>query len=399
MDRRVGTCGVVEPSHTGVRQKPGRAVSRVVGWLTVGPGGLVNRGESSCAGVGAACWGSGCGRERCSRPWCCGYSSPMKAAVHTRYGPPDVVRILEVAKPAAKDNQLLVKVHATTVNRTDSGLRSAKPFINRFFTGLRRPRVTVLGNEFAGAVEAVGSGVTSFQVGDRVFGYNGTRFGAHAEYLTMPQDGSLATIPADLTYDEAAASTEGSHYALSLIRKAKLRRGQDVLVYGATGAIGSAAVQLLKHLGANVTAVCASEHLELVRGLGAGRVIDYTAEDFTRDEQRYDMVLDAVGKSSFGRCKRLLKPRGIYLSSDLGPLAQNPILALITPLLRGKKVMVPIPKDDQEMVRYLKGLIESGAFRPLIDRRYRLEEIVEAYRYVESGQKIGNVVISVEPST
>ena len=322
----------------------------------------------------------------------------MKAAVHTRYGPPDVVRISEVDKPTAKDNEVLVKVHATTVNRTDSGLRAAKPFINRFFTGLRRPRVTILGNEFAGAVEAVGSGVTSFQVGDRVFGYNGTRFGAHAEYLTMPQDGSLATIPADLTYNEAAASTEGSHYALSLIRKAKLRRGQDILVYGATGAIGSAAVQLLKHLGANVTAVCASEHLELVRGLGADRVIDYTAEDFTKDEQRYDVVLDAVGKSSFGRCKRLLKPRGIYLSSDLGPLSQNPILALITPLLRGKKVLFPIPRDNQEMVRYFKGLIESGAFRPLIDRRYRLEEIVEAYRYVESGQKIGNVVISVAPS-
>ena len=322
----------------------------------------------------------------------------MKAAVHTRYGPPDVVRISEVDKPAAKDNQVLVKVHATTVNRTDSGLRAAKPFINRFFTGLRRPRVTILGNEFAGAVEAVGRGVTAFEVGDRVFGYNGTRFGAHAEYLAMPEDGSLATIPADLTYDEAAASTEGSHYALSLIRKAKLRRGQDVLVYGATGAIGSAAVQLLKHLGANVTAVCASEHLELVRGLGADRVIDYTAGDFTKDEQRYDVVLDAVGKSSFGRTKRLLKPGGIYLSSDLGPLSQNPILALITPLFGGKRVRFPIPRDNQEMVRYFKGLIESGALRPLIDRRYRLEEIVEAYRYVESGQKIGNVVISVAPS-
>jgi NADPH:quinone reductase-like Zn-dependent oxidoreductase len=322
----------------------------------------------------------------------------MKAAVHTRYGPPDVVRISEVDKPTAKDNQVLVKVHATTVNRTDSGLRAAKPFINRFFTGLRRPRVTILGNEFAGAVEAVGRGVTAFEVGDRVFGYNGTRFGAHAEYLAMPEDGSLATMPADLTYEEAAASTEGSHYALSLIRKAKLRRGQDVLVYGATGAIGSAAVQLLKHLGANVTAVCGSEQLELVRGLGADRVIDYTAGDFTKDEQRYDVVLDAVGKSSFGRTKRLLKPRGIYLSSDLGPLSQNPILALITPLFGGKRVRFPIPRDNQEMVRYFKGLIECGAFRPLIDRRYRLEEIVEAYRYVESGQKIGNVVISVAPS-
>jgi NADPH:quinone reductase-like Zn-dependent oxidoreductase len=323
----------------------------------------------------------------------------MKAAVHTSYGPPNVVRIAEVEKPTAKDNQVLVKVHATTVNRTDSGLRAAKPFVNRLFTGLTRPRVTVLGNEFAGEVEAVGSGVTSFQVGDRVFGYNGTRFGAHAEYLAMPEDGSLATMPANLTFEEAAPSTEGSHYALSLIRKAKIRSGQDVLVNGATGAIGSAAIQLLKHLGAEVTAVCGTEHVELVKGLGADRVIDYTAEDFTRDTQTYDVVLDAVGKSSFGRCKRLLKPRGIYLSSDLGPLSQNPILALITPLLRGKKVMFPIPKDDQEMVRYFKELLESGEFRPLIDRRYRLEEIVEAYTYVETGRKIGNVVVSVEPST
>ena len=310
-----------------------------------------------------------------------------------------MVRILEVDKPAAKDNEVLVKVHATTVNRTDSGLRAAKPFINRFFTGLRRPRVTVLGNEFAGQVEATGRGVRSFAVGDRVFGYNGTRFGAHAEYLAMPEDGSLATMPAKVTYEEAAPSTEGSHYALSLIRKAKIRSGQDVLVNGATGAIGSAAVQLLKGLGAEVTAVCGTEHVELVRGLGADRVIDYTAEDFTRDTQTYDVVLDAVGKSSFGRCKRLLKPGGIYLSSDLGPLSQNPILALITPLLRGKKVMFPIPRDNQEMVRYFRELLESGEFKPLIDRRYRLDEIVEAYRYVETGQKVGNVVISVEPST
>jgi NADPH:quinone reductase-like Zn-dependent oxidoreductase len=323
----------------------------------------------------------------------------MKAAVHTSYGPPNVVRIAEVEKPTAKDNQVLVKVHATTVNRTDSGLRAAKPFVNRLFTGLTRPRVTVLGNEFAGEVEAVGSGVTSFEVGDRVFGYNGTRFGAHAEYLAMPEDGSLATMPANLTFEEAAPSTEGSHYALSLIRKAKIRSGQDVLVNGATGAIGSAAIQLLKQLGAEVTAVCGTEHVELVKGLGADRVIDYTAEDFTKYTQSYDVVLDAVGKSSFGRCKRLLKPRGIYLSSDLGPLSQNPILALITPLLRGRKVLFPIPRDNQEMARYFKELLESGAFRPLIDRRYRLEEIVEAYRYVETGQKIGNVVISVEPST
>jgi NADPH:quinone reductase-like Zn-dependent oxidoreductase len=322
----------------------------------------------------------------------------MKAAVQTRYGPPEVVQILEVDKPTAKDKEVLVKVHATTVNRTDCACRAAKPFFMRLFTGLTRPRATVLGNEFAGVVEAIGGGVTSFEVGDKVFGYNEGPFGAHAEYLSIPEDASLATMPANLTYQEAAPSTEGSHYALSHIRAAKIRSGQDVLVNGATGAIGSAAVQLLKSLGANVTAVCATANLELVRGLGADRVIDYTTVDFTKDEQTYDAVLDSVGKSSFSQCKRLLKPAGIYLSSELGPRAQNPFLALIAPLHGGKKVMFPIPKHDQEMVGYLKDLIQSGQFKPVIDRTYPLNQIVEAYRYVETGQKIGNVVISVEHS-
>jgi NADPH:quinone reductase-like Zn-dependent oxidoreductase len=323
----------------------------------------------------------------------------MRAAVYSSYGPPDVVRISEVEKPTVKDDELLVRVHATTVNRTDCGFRAAKPFFTRFFTGIVRPRttMTILGNEFAGEVEAVGSAVTSFEVGDKVFGFNGTSFGAHAEYMTMPQDGLLATMPANLTYEEAAPGTEGSHYALSLIRAAKIQSGQDVLVNGATGAIGSAAVQLLKHLGANLTAVCGTQHLELVRDLGAGRVIDYTTEDFTRDEQVYDVVLDAVGKSSFGRCRRLLKPGGIYLSTDLGPLSLNPMLALTTPLFGRRKVMFPLPKQDPDMGRHFKELIESGAFKPLIDRRYPLDQIVEAYRYVEMGQKLGNVVISVKP--
>ena len=324
------------------------------------------------------------------------YASPMRAAVHTRYGPPDVVRIVSLDKPTAGDDELLVKVYAATVNRTDCGFRAAKPFFMRFFTGLIRPKVTVMGNEFAGEVEAVGSGVTSFEVGDRVFGYNEGPFGAHAEYMTIPEDGSVAIMAADSTFEEAAPSTEGSHYALAWIRKAKIGSGQAVLVNGATGAIGSAAVQLVKSLGADVTAVCDTEHVELVKGLGADRVIDYTAEDFTEDDQTYDVVLDAVGKSSFGRCRRLLKPGGVYLSSELGFLSQNPILALITPLLGAKKVMLPFPRHDQEMVRHFKELVESGEFKPVIDRQYRLDQIVEAYRYVETGQKIGNVVISVE---
>jgi NADPH:quinone reductase-like Zn-dependent oxidoreductase len=330
----------------------------------------------------------------------------MRAAVHTSYGPPEVVRIAEVDKPTLKDNQVLVKVHATTVNRTDCGFRAGKPFIVRLFTGLSRPKVTVLGNEFAGAVEAVGAGVTSLAVGDRVFGYSGlqhgSRFGAHAEYLAISEHASLATIPANLSYEQAAPSTEGAHYALTMLRTAKIQQGQDVLVYGATGAIGSAAVQLLKSLGAQVTAVCGTEHVELVRGLGADRVIDFTVEDFTRDAQRYEVVLDAVGKSSFFRCRRLLKPGGSYLSSDGGPLNQNLVLVLIAPLVGvvgGRKVLFRVPRDDQEMVRQFKELLETGAFKPVIDRRYRLDQIVEAYRYVETGQKIGNVVISVASSS
>jgi NADPH:quinone reductase-like Zn-dependent oxidoreductase len=317
----------------------------------------------------------------------------MQAAVRTRYGPPDVVRITHVDRPVPMDHELLVRIHAATVNRTDCGLRAAKPFIVRFFMGLTKPRVTVLGSEFAGEVVAVGGGVTSFRVGDRVFGYDDSRCGTHAEYKTIAEGGSVATLPANVTFQEAAAGTEGSHYALVFITKAKIESGQDVLVNGATGAIGSAAVQLIKDFGARVTAVCATEHVALVEGLGADRVIDYRMEDFTEDVRRYDAVLDAVGRSSFGRCKHLLKPGGIYASSDLGPFSQNPLLALVTPLFGGRRVLFPIPTIDQEMVRYLRDRIETGVFQPVIDRRYPLDQIVEAYRYVETGRKVGNVVI------
>ncbi|PAZ16462.1 NAD(P)-dependent alcohol dehydrogenase [Streptomyces sp. SA15] len=317
--------------------------------------------------------------------------------MHNRYGPPDMVQIAEVDQPAIGDRDVLVRVHATTVNRTDCAYRAASPFFMRAFTGLARPRRTVLGTEYAGVVEAVGSGVTSFTVGERVFGYNEGAFGTHAEYLSVPQDGAIATMPTGVTFEEAAPGTEGAHYALAFIKKAGVRGGQDVLVHGATGAIGSAAVQLLKHCGATVTAVCGTAHLELVKGLGADRVVDYTAQDFTRDEQSYDAVFDTVGKSTFGRCRRLLKPGGLYLSSELGPGWQNLLLPLITALFHGRKVKFPFPRQDQDMVRYFRDLIESGEFRPVIDRRYPLEQIVDAYRYVETGQKIGNVVITVVP--
>ena len=321
----------------------------------------------------------------------------MKAAVHTRYGPPAVVRIATVARPVPGEGELLIRVRATTVNRTDCHYRAARPAVMRLLSGLVRPRATILGTEFAGDVEETGPGVTGFEPGDRVFGYCEGRFGAHAEYLVVRADGPVAPMPANLFYDEAAPATEGSHYALSHIRRAGIKTGQAVLVYGATGAIGSAAVQLLKTIGAVVTAACATEHLDLVRRLGASRVLDYTAGDLARDEQRYDVVFDAVGKISFGQCRRLLRPGGVYMSTGPGPGYQNLALPIISPLLPGPRILFAFPKIDQAMVRYFRDLMEAGQFTPLIDRRYPLSDIVAAYTYVETGAKIGNVVITVDP--
>ena len=323
----------------------------------------------------------------------------MKAAVHTRYGPPDVVQIADIPRPSTTDNDILVRVYATTVNRTDCGYRAAKPFIVRLFSGLRKPRATVLGNEFAGRVESVGSVVTSFEVGDRVFGYCEGSFGAHAEYLSIPHDSPIAIMPSNLSYEEAVPGTEGAHYALAFITRGKISKGQHVLVNGATGAIGSAAVQLLKSVGADVTAVCHTENVALVKRLGADRVIDYATQDFTAGDDFYDVIIDAVGKSTFGRCKHLLKERGIYLSSDVGPYAQNLLLALLTPLLRGRRIVFPLPQQNAQIVAYLKELMETGKFTAVIDRRYSLDKIVEAYQYVESGRKVGNVVITVVEPT
>lgn len=319
----------------------------------------------------------------------------MKAAVYTQYGPPEVARLAEVEKPVPKDNEVLIRIHASTVNRTDCGFRSAEYFIVRFFSGLFRPKNPILGCEFAGEIEAVGTHVSAFKPGDKVFGFNDTKFGGHAEYLTLPEDCAMATIPEKLSYTAAAPITEGAHYALCNLRAANLERGQRILINGATGAIGSAAVQLSKHFGAEVTAVCSTPHVDLVRSLGADVVIDYTREDFTRLDKQFDIVFDAVGKSSFGKCKPLLKNKGIYMSTELGYLSQNPFLAIITPLLGGKKVLFPLPSISKEDVLFLKKLVETGEFKPVIDRIYPLEQIVEAYRYVETGMKTGNVVINV----
>jgi len=342
---------------------------------------------------------------RCAPPTCSPRSRPeymkgrqtMRAAVNVRYGPPEVVGIQQVGKPSAGVGEVLVGVYAATVNRTDCAYRAASPFFMRFVAGLGRPKAMILGNEFAGVVEAVGPDVTAFRAGDRVFGYNEGHFGAHAEYLTVRADGPLAHVPAGVAFEQAAAATEGAHYALAFIRRIQVRDGTQILVNGATGAIGSAAVQLLKCLGAQVTAVCGPDGVDLVRGLGADRVIDYIAQDFRRDEHVYDAVFDAVGKSSFGRCRRLLTPGGVYSSTELGRFAQNPVLAMLSPLRRGRRVVFPYPSIDQAMVEHVRDLLASGRFQPLLDRRYPLERIVDAYRHAESGTKLGSVLIVVRP--
>ena len=317
----------------------------------------------------------------------------MRAAIYRRYGTPSVVNVEETPAPVPGKGELLVRVTASTVNRTDCGFLSGKPRIVRLFSGLRAPRATVLGCEFAGEVTGIGADVRAFAVGQRVFGYNSVKFGGHADFLTIAETDLVAEIPAGMTCAQAAPIVEGAHYALSMIRAARVSAGQNVLVNGATGGIGSAAVQLLVHLGVHVTAVGASAHWAMLEALGAEHVVDYTREDFTLLDKKFNLVLDVVGKSSFRACRRLLAPGGIYLSSELGRKWQNPVLALITPLLGKKRVLFPIPKDTRDDVLFLKNLVESGEFRPVIDRTYPLEKIRDAYDFVASGQKIGNVVL------
>ena len=320
----------------------------------------------------------------------------MKAVVYTEYGPPEVAKLIEVYKPVPKDDEVLIRVCASTVNRTDSGIRSAVYFISRFWSGLLRPRYQILGCEFAGIIEEIGKDVITFKNGDNVFGYNDQTFGGHAEFLTISENDAVTTLPNNLTFEEAAPITEGAHYALNSIRASKLKKGQNVLVYGATGAIGSAAVQLLKHFGINVTAVCNSKNVELVKSLGADLVIDYQTQDFTKTENKFHFIFDAVGKSSFKQCKPLLTKEGVYISTELGKNAENVFFALTTPIWGGKKVLFPIPTINKADVIFLKELVEKGEYKPVIDRQYKLDQIVEAYKYVETGQKTGNVVIRIQ---
>ena len=319
----------------------------------------------------------------------------MKAVVCPSYGPPEVLAVKLVEKPVPADDEVLIKVHATTVNRTDTATLKAHPFITRFFYGIFRPKHPILGTEFAGVVESVGMNVSSFKAGDRVFGFSETGWGAHAQYMVIPAEKAIARMPAGIRFEEAAAISEGSWYAQNFYNKLDFKAGQKVLVNGATGGIGTAAVQLGRHFGADITATCRPGHFDLVRELGAGRCIDYTKDDFTKEPMEYDYVLDTVGKSSFGKCKPVLKSGGAYLSSELGPMSQNLFLALFTPLFSSKKVKFPVPSDCRGSVLFTRDLVEKGKYKAVIDREYPLEDIAEAFRYVEKGQKVGNVVITV----
>lgn len=318
----------------------------------------------------------------------------MKAVVYDRYGPPEVQRIEDVERPIPKEDEVLVKIHATTVTRTDCGIRAAKPFFIRLIFGLRRPKERILGTELAGEVEAVGAGVSTFAVGDHVFGSTvAFKSGSHAEFVCVPEAGPLAHKPAAMTFVEAAAVTDGAVLALMCLESVHPKGGQSILVYGASGAIGTAGVQLAKHFGANVTAVCGTKNLELVKSLGADTVIDYTKEDFTKSGQKYDVIFDAVGKLSFSLCKGSLKPGGAYVATDG---LWNIFLGLWTSRIGDKKVLFPIPPHyTKETVLLLKELIEAGKFRAVIDRCYPLEDVVEATKYVETEQKTGNVVLTV----
>ena len=322
----------------------------------------------------------------------------MKAVVHTRYGPPEVLELGEIEQPVTQDDEVLVRVSAATVNRTDCANLRAKPFFMRFVLGLFRPKKRVPGTEFAGVIEAVGKAVTSLGPGEKVFGFDDEGSGSQAQYLAITED-KVAAMPEGITFEQAAASSEGMHYAYNFINKVNIERGQYVLVNGATGAIGSAAVQLLKYFEVDVTAVCATKNIELVKSLGANRVIDYTKEDFTQDDQKYSYVFDTVGKSSFFKCRKLLKPGGIYISSDLGYMSQNMFLPFITPIIKplfgNRKTMFPVPVDIKGSLSLVKKLIEQGRFKAVIDRSFTLQQIVDAYQYVETGEKTGNVVITV----
>lgn len=318
----------------------------------------------------------------------------MKAAVRSTYGSAEVLSIKEIPKPIPKDDEVLVRVHAASVSRTDCHVLSGKPAIMKLFTGLSKPRSAVPGSDFAGEIESIGKNVTSFKVADRVMGFGGVfASGSHAEYLTFKENKGIVLIPENLSYVKAAACIEGAFYAISGLDKLKLQPNQIVLVVGGTGAIGSATIQFSKLYGVKITAVCKSEHSELVRSLGADKIIDYNTSDYTKEDEQYDFVFDTIGTTTFARVKTILKDKGAFLPADG---LWNMLLGIITPLTGGKKVLFHPPKNIKANLTLISDFVRKGKFKPLIDRIYPLDNIVEAFQYVASGQKVGNVIIEMK---
>jgi NADPH:quinone reductase-like Zn-dependent oxidoreductase len=324
----------------------------------------------------------------------------MKAIVHTKYGQPEELQLKQVEKPIPGDNEVLIKIHATTVTTTDCNARNftfvpkSFKFFARMMFGFKKPKINILGIDLAGEIEAVGKDVKLFKEGDKVFGSPGTKFGGHAEYSCVPENGALAIKPPDMSWEEAAAISLAGNTALFFIRDlAKIQAGQKILVHGASGAIGTYAVQLARYYGAEVTGVCSATNTEMVKSLGADKVIDYTKEDFSKSDERYDFIFDVVGKTTFSQCKGILKPNGIYLENMLE--LKDILKMMWTSITGGMKIKGGVSKENSENLNFLKGLIESGKLKPVIDRIFPLEKTAEAFHYVEQGHKKGNVIITI----
>jgi len=317
----------------------------------------------------------------------------MKASVRRNYCPPSQIGIEQIEIPIPKVDEVLIRVHTSTVNRTDCANLTAKPFIMRFILGLFKPRKIILGTDFAGEIISIGKNVKSFDIGDRVFGFNDLGAESQAEYLTSGIK-NIFSIPENINYKQAAASLEGAHYAYSYIHKVNIKSGQSILINGATGGIGSALLQFVRQYDVKISSTCNTKNIDLIQSLGADKIFDYTKEDFTESNDKYDFVFDTVGKSTFGKCKSILKERGVYISSELGPYSQNVFYPLLNSI-SSKKVIFPTPFNKKKTIPYISNHLKKRIFKPIIDREYQLEDISKAYEYVIKGEKTGNVLINL----